>query len=188
MSSLFLAGERLRAAKLNRLAKGAGIEEAPVNNTPYARQDGAWTPVLSGGGGGRWTVETVAGTSRALTAATPARLWLRFANTSGGALPIPTHEDEPIPLGTEVVVEKTSDLTVESGNVASGGVYFRVEVQFSSGITYYGEGVDQSGESFSYADPPTLVSKYAKFRLTKLGNNEWHVEGVSQFPSFSGLD
>jgi len=31
---------------------GGGIEEAPIDGTPYARQDEAWVPVPTGGGGG----------------------------------------------------------------------------------------------------------------------------------------
>lgn len=49
---LFLAGERLRAAKLNRLASavaGGVVPEAPVDGSTYGRQDSQWVSLATDG-------------------------------------------------------------------------------------------------------------------------------------------
>jgi len=44
--------DRLRQLQYTPYKSATGIEEAPINGTPYVRQDGGWIPATSSGGSG----------------------------------------------------------------------------------------------------------------------------------------
>jgi len=77
------------------------VEEAPINGTPYARQDGAWVPSV------RAERKIIADAAAARTLALgDAGGYLRMNNAAANIVTIPANATVAFPLGTSIEIEQ----------------------------------------------------------------------------------
>lgn len=147
---LFTAGERLQAAKLNRLGAvltTGVVTEAPVDDATYVRQNAQWLEVPQ-----RATVETVSASTQTPAIGTDGRYFI-CTNASGCAVTIPTNAAQAFPIGTMLTYQQNDNDSVTF--TPDGGVTLRVPP------TYTAETAEQ----------------YAVAQIVKVGTNEWVIYG-----------
>lgn len=147
---LFTAGERLQAAKLNRLGAvltTGVVTEAPVDDATYVRQNAQWLEVPQ-----RATVETVSASTQTPAIGTDGRYFI-CTNASGCAVTIPTNEAQAFPIGTMLTYQQNDNDSVTF--TPDGGVTLRTPA------AYLAETAEQ----------------YAVVQLVKVATNEWVIYG-----------
>ena len=118
MSGLFRTGERVRAAKLNRLAAqaAAALPDAPADGGQYVRQDGAWVSIS---GSGLAVVQTVSTTTHTPTVGVVGR-WFICTNASGCTVTVPTFAAQAFPVGTVLTYQQNDTDSAVIFNAAGG--------------------------------------------------------------------
>jgi hypothetical protein len=112
-----------------------------------------------GGGGGPMPVEIVTATTYALTVAnSPARAWRRFTG-EGCVVSIPTHADQPIPIGTKTYFEYAMPPNLDGQNL------LQVEADLDVTLTYIA------------LFRPWLSVTAGVMTVVKVLDNEWHLRG-----------
>jgi hypothetical protein len=170
---LFLAGERLRAASLNRLAAGSTVvQEAPVDGAAYSRQDAGWVVAAAGvpdapeDGSvyaridGAWqvvpqraTVETVSATTQTPAVGTDGR-YFRCTNAAGCAVTIPANATQAFPVGTMLTYE---------------------QVDTDSAVTFTAAGGVTLNNPAAYQ--ASTAEQFAVVQACKVGTDEWTLYG-----------
>lgn len=145
----FVSGERLRAAKLNRIVADAvnelTVTEAPLDTNYYVRNDQGWVPAVA-------SVVAVATLTHnpALGVLAP---YYRCTNAGGCAVTLPLNATVAFPVGTMLTYEQAATAAVTFAG--AGGVTLRRP------SLYLAETAEQ----------------YAVAQVVKVATNEWVIYG-----------